>query len=265
MKLNYLLDKIQQADIQDKPFPHLEIKDFLQPAHLVLFTDNDQIHFPPVQNISQLTIELAKRNYKVQGFPGCTTKLKEYLYGVPKGKTVEGWGICYRLFKYKNSLLQKLMSFLNSEEWHNAIKRKFSIVADTTCFSAIQKQLTGYEISPHPDIRAKCVTYLLNVNSAAYTGGDTSLFRFKREHRHVYDFWGKNEHLNRFWVPWDWCTAVKTIKENNTLLLFPTSNYSLHGIKLNYDHLIAQRTQIYGNLMYNNPIKTKHIGYEVCL
>lgn len=263
MKLSYLLEKINNAPIIQYPFPHLWIENFLQPAHLELLLSNYQLHFPPVNGLAELHKTLITLDYKIQSFPGCASSIEDYLNGKPTNKTVEGWGLCYRLNKIHNELIQKLISFLNSKEWHQSIKNKFEIKAETTCFSAIQKQLDKYEISPHPDVRSKAVTYLLSINSKEYTGQDTSLYIY--DDPHIPEFFGKHEHLNRCWIPWGYARLVKEVVNTNTLLMFPTSNYSLHAVKLDYNDLVSQRTQIYGNLMYSNPIKTKHIGYERCL
>jgi hypothetical protein len=52
-------------------------------------------------------------------------------------------------------------------------------------------------------------------------------------------------------VPWDWCTTKIKTNTNNSIVLFSPSNESLHAVKLDYNHLNFQRTQIYGNLWYN--------------
>ena len=67
------------------------------------------------------------------------------------GDPIEGFGITYRLQKYTNPDISNLMEFLNGREFANALKRKFEIDGWTTTniISAIQKNLTKYEISPH--------------------------------------------------------------------------------------------------------------------
>ncbi len=42
------------------------------------------------------------------------------------------------------------------------------------------------------------------------------------------------------------------MSENNSMILFHPDNNpaTMHAIRLNYNHLKYQRTQIYGNLMY---------------
>lgn len=46
------------------------------------------------------------------------------------------------------------------------------------------------------------------------------------------------------------------MSENNSMVIFHPDNNppTLHAIRLNYNHLKYQRTQIYGNLMYKYPL-----------
>jgi len=76
------------------------------------------------------------------------------------------------------------------------------------------------------------------------------LLKFKDEYKFINEYWNDNPHLTRGWVKWDWCNIEKTVSKNNSIVLFKPSNYSLHWVKLDYDHLPQQRTQIYGNLMF---------------
>ena len=54
------------------------------------------------------------------------------------------------------------------------------------------------------------------------------------------------------------------MSENNSMLIFHPDNNppTLHAIRLNYNHLKYQRTQIYGNLMYDNPPYIKPSNYK---
>ena len=80
---------------------------------------------------------------------------------------VEGFGLAMRLRKIREPLLERLVAFLNGERFQCVLAAKFDVVRPTRIETAIQKYLTGYEISPHPDIRSKCLTYLLNINTHA--------------------------------------------------------------------------------------------------
>ena len=45
---------------------------------------------------------------------------------------------------------------------------------------------------------------------------------------------------------------LKTSTQNNSIVIFMPSDRTLHAVKATYDHLLTQRTQIYGNLWYDN-------------
>lgn len=120
--------------------------------------------------------------------------------------------------------------------------------------TVFQKYLHGYEISPHPDVRKKAATYMLNLNPYADSEKSdihTHLLKFSKGKSHILDFWKNNLEIDRCWVPWDWCESVIQTTKNNSIILFAPSDDTMHAIKLNYDHLKFQRTQIYGNLWYN--------------
>jgi hypothetical protein len=144
---------------------------------------------------------------------------------------------------------------MNSHRFHEALVQKFNITDETRVLTAIQKNLTMYEISPHPDINEKALTYLLNINrddECEEMEIHTHLLRFKEEYTAVEDFWENAPSIKRCWVPWGWCETVKTISKNNSIVMFQPNSKpaSLHAIKLDYDHFQSQRTQVYGNLMY---------------
>lgn len=265
IKFNYILDKIEKSEYINYPFPHLDIKNFLSDEHLKIIMNDDQIHFNNLDNDDELYKKLINNGWKIQGFPGCTNdwnKYKKQLYDKNKEnkenikEPVENIGITFRLHKYNNLFIKELIEFMNSEIFHETLKKKFNIVEETKIISAIQKNLSGYEISPHPDIRQKCLTYLLNINKnddIKTLDCHTHLLEFKNDYKFIENFWHNNKNIERCWVPWNWCNSVKTMNENNSIIIFsPNDNPpTLHAIKLKYNHLKFQRTQIYGNLMYN--------------
>ena len=129
---------------------------------------------------------------------------------------------------------------------------KFDLKFETSIVTAIQKNLSHYEISPHPDVREKGLTYLLNINKDSSIDNEpvhTHLLKFKKEWEFIYDYWKTNLSENRCWVPWDWCKTEKITNKNNSIVIFSPDIDTLHGVKLNYDHTKFQRTQLYGNLM----------------
>ena len=122
--------------------------------------------------------------------------------------------------------------------------------------------MTGETISPHPDIRKKALTYMLNINLRHVEGCGTYFMKFKPEWEHIYDFWKSESRVDRCWVPWDWCDTVFTQLENNSITIFAPGDKSLHAVKLNYDHLKTQRTQVYGNLWWNNKPKVAPLTWQ---
>ena len=156
---------------------------------------------------------------------------------------------------------------MNGSEFHRALRQKFGITKETTIISAIQKNLTGYEISPHPDIRQKSLTYLLNINNNSEIEKldcNTHLLEFKEPYKYIQEYWEKNKGVNRCWIPWEWYDTIKKTSENNSMVIFkPDDNpATLHAIRLNYDHLKYQRTQIYGNLMFKHPPTPKPSSHK---
>ncbi|MEO1016404.1 MAG: hypothetical protein AAFY56_01740 [Pseudomonadota bacterium] len=261
---DYLVSKIKNADFLSDPFPHLLIEDFLSDDHLELLLSDTQVQRPPVETTEDLISDLLEVGYNVQPFPGCTTSVQEYLdcfnknsWPVDEGY-LEGFGLTFRLKNFWSDEVRKLIDFLNSKPFHDALKDKFAIKRPNRVETAIHKYLSGYEISPHPDLRAKCLTYLLNINttpSAKDIDIHTHLLKFKPSKEYIYNFWEHNPEFDTSWVPWDWCETTKKIADNNTIVLFAPSNRTLHAVKLRYDHRAFQRTQIYGNLWYDDAPK----------
>ena len=260
-EFDYLLARISDAPFLERPFRHLLIEDFLSPGHLERVTRCSQLALPPQQSSEALIAALEEAGFGVQAFPGCTTDVADYLrrlerndWPVDKAK-LEGYGLTFRLNRIDEPLLARLVAFLNGDAFHKALEAKFGIRRPNRIETAVQKYLAGYEISPHPDIRSKCLTYLLNINTnpqADRAAIHTHLLSFKPEWAFIYDYWETHPQYDRCWVPWDWCTTEKTVSANNSVVLFHTHERSLHAIKLRYDHTRYQRTQIYGNLWYTD-------------
>lgn len=232
-EFDYLLKRIKDSEINVEPFIHLEIDNFLSPEHLSLILTDDQIHFPPVNGGPRnLVNELTLRGYNAVRFPGCLTSLDDYLKKLvsnvpPSNDVTEGFGMAFRLKTYKSQFLKRLMNFFNSPAFRNALLNKFQIKnKDVRILSAVQKYLTGYEISPHCDIRQKCMTYLLNINrddNISEYDIHTHLLKLKPTYEEAYDFWKNHTDVNRCWVPWSWCDTVKKVRKNNTIVIFPPS------------------------------------------
>jgi hypothetical protein len=260
----YLIEKLEKAEFISEPFDHLEIENFLSEEHFNIINSDSQIHFEEQSSHNQLRETLKSKSYKPIPFPGCTTNEDEYYELLNTNRlseikeanpesTIDGLGIAYNLVDIKNSFIKDLIEFLNSPIFQGTLRSKFGINNQTYITTRIQKYVTGYEISPHPDTRRKALTYLLNINKDDSAEGldiHTGLLKFKDDYSFIADYWDKNPNKDRSWVRWDWCNIEKTISKNNSIVLFKPSNYSLHCVKLDYDHLPLQRTQIYGNLMF---------------
>ena len=268
-EFDYILTKIRDAEFINEPFLHLEIKKFLSNEHLRMILQDKQIHFNETSNDEELYKTLTNNSYSIQKFPGCVNNWEDYVNRTNyiTADPVEGIGITFRLTKYQNNKNEELIKFMNSDKFHQVLKDKFDIIEETRIITAIQKNLDDYEISPHPDVRQKALTYLLNINKNDYVQNydiHTHLLTFKSDYKWVEDYWENNTKYNRCWVPWDWCNTEKKCRSNNTLLIFkPTSKpATMHAVKLKYNHNKFQRTQIYGNLMYENAPWTSSMTYK---
>ncbi|QPN65184.1 hypothetical protein H8F25_16425 [Synechococcus sp. CBW1004] len=222
-----------------------------------------QINLPRSTGDVELLGSLSDAGYEAIEFPGCTTDEKTYLSWRSRKNiqecgnvtTCEGFGITYRMRKIESSLLTSLVHFFGSEYFFSSCAKKFDVNYGLTFRdSGLHKYLDGYEISPHPDIRRKALTYMVNINPS----GDSELINyhtqymvFKDEFRYIQCYWEGNPMQDRCWVPWDWCNTVFRQTKNNSIIIFAPTNSSLHAIKASYDHLRTQRTQLYGNLWFH--------------
>jgi hypothetical protein len=258
---DYLLDKIVSAPFVEFPFKHIYLDDFLSDEHFNHVVNTKQINLPQSKSTEQLIDLLLGNKYSPVSFPGCTADINEYITWFNSDRTtrfktnlIEGRGMAMRMVSYEDQLLSELVSFLNSDIFHSTIKKKFDKTSSTRIETAIQKYLTGYEISPHMDIRRKCLTYMVNINPGVGSEDlkiHTHYLTFKKEYSQLYDFWKNNNDIDRCWVPWEWCTSELTQTKNNSMIMFAPSNDTLHAVKADYNHLDIQRTQIYGNLWYD--------------
>lgn len=270
-EFDYLLDRVRDAEWVSEPFPHLEIYPFLSDEHLHDLVTDPDVTLPPFNSSRHLIKTLMTRGYEVQQFPGSITSIPTYLEELEKLpchsreesialNEMVGRGLTMRLKETKSDVsgsktYSRLLAFMNSEDWRDALLNKFNITRETTIFSAIQKYLKKYIISPHPDHKTKALTYVMNINrdeeAAARAEAGTNLFAIDPNNQWVERVW-KNCTFERAWIPWQWARRAKTINENNNMLVFSPHESSLHGIHLDYDHLQWQRTQLYGNAFYRH-------------
>ena len=256
----YILEKISGAKIRPSPFPHIKVSDFLTPKHLRDIVTAPEIDIKDCEDVEDLKRRVESLGWKIQPFPGCTADWGDYVKERRGERSVAGNGTCtsrgvaWRLSR-PSPTLSGLLAFMRSQRFHSCIRMKFGLRNGTKILSAAQKYLTGYEISPHPDIRSKALTYLLNIfPDPDLEEADclTQLCSLKSEHEHIALRWQSDPSSKRSWIPWDHCDVEDVIRENNTLLMFAPMSMppSLHAVKLDYDDLKSQRTQVYGNLFY---------------
>jgi hypothetical protein len=265
-RFDYVLGKIGAAPFRDAPFRHLWIEDLFSPADIAAITAAEQIRLPELPDDRALIAVLQERGYKAIQFPGTTTDLETYLAWHGSGqrqdgvnnRNCEGFGVTFRLQAPEpGSILAELSAFITSSIFWEALAARFGIdLAAVRRDAGIQKYLDGYEISPHPDVRAKALTFMANINPAPDSellDFHTHYMRFKRRHDAVRVGWESDLTRDRGWVSWDWCETAMQQRANNSMVIFAPSNDTLHAVRARYDHLKTQRTQCYGNLWFIAP------------
>lgn len=270
-EFGYIIDKLRAASFRSDPFRHLVIDDLFTAEHFAAITTASEVARAPLSRTEDLIDDLEASGYRIQSFPGCTTSREEYLacynegaWPVDKG-LLEGFGLTMRLQQYETELLSQVVAFFNGDAFQTALAEKFGVERPTRVDTAIQKYMHGYEISPHPDVRRKALTYMININTSPASEAaaiHTHLLRFKPERAYVQSFWENNPKAERCWVPWDWCESVTETRANNSVVLFAPGCDTLHAVKLRYDHLAYQRTQIYGNLWYHDEPLAHQPSYQ---
>lgn len=262
-RFSYLTQKIKNSEFSLDPFQHIYIEDFFDNDDFKEIINCYEISAPNASSDQELIEGLKSRGYKVIDFPGCITDSDQYIkWHQTKDKIAkthsacEGFGMVLRLYEKKSRILIELEEYLLSDEFNEAISDKFGFcLRECKVDGGIQKYLDGYEISPHPDIRRKAATYMVNINpsdTSEMSDHHTHYLRFKPSKNYVSTFWQYNPDYDRDWVPWDWCETVKQQYKNNSIVIFSPSNDTMHAVKANYNHLVTQRTQLYGNLWYLN-------------
>jgi hypothetical protein len=258
-EFDYLLDKVRSAPFEEEPFQHLEIQNFLSEEHFHALTHEPQLDLPASRDAGDLIDRLERTGYTIIPFPGCVTSRREYLAWLEEKResrihaATESSGIVLRLTDYRSDLLKRFNAFLTSTQFQAMLSEKFGIDGQVQIDAGLQKYLHGYEISPHPDIRRKALTWMLNLNPAQNSeslGFHTHYLRLKPQWRFVTEFWKGNPDIDRDWLPWSWCETVKQQCANNSIVIFSPADDTLHAVKADYDHLTTQRTQFYGNLWY---------------
>ena len=263
MQLKYLLDKITSAPFIESPFKHIEIKDFFSAEHFKEIIESSDINIDPASNDNDLFSILFEKNYKIIKHAGCIEEKDAYIKWHKKKKidhrkktSNSGFGLALRLEKTKSNIINDLMTFLDSSNFIQCVTEKFNLDHNACKYdNGIHKYLDGYEISPHPDIRRKALTFMVNINPNDKSEDfeiHTSYMKFLKEWKYVQEFWSGRPDYDRCWVPWDWCKTVKQQRSNNSIVIFQPADDTIHAIKADYNHLDFQRTQLYGNFFYHD-------------
>jgi len=199
-EFNYLLEKIMDAPFVDNGFPYLYIEDWFEQEHFDLITQAQQIDLPEYETTEEMIKDLQNNHYAPVVFPGTVTDIQQYLKWFHdrnvKGPShahglLEGFGLVFRMNEYKEPKLKDLVEFLNSKQFLSSLMKKFNKSGQTRVETAIQKYLTGYEISPHPDIRKKCLTYMVNINpnnDIDNLNTHTHFMKFKKEKEYIPEY-----------------------------------------------------------------------------
>ena len=260
-RFNYILYKLKKVKFRYVPFKHIEINNLFKDKDFKDIINSKDIGIPKKINSKTLINCLFENGYKCINFPGSVTSVSAYLNWRKNKKkqkynnsSCEGFGMTFRLKRAETDIIIELMEFLASKEFQKTLSKKFNInLKEVTYDQGIQKYLDGYEISPHPDLRKKALTFMININTSEKSSEEnyhTQYLEFKNNRRYVQEYWKGNPYAERCWIPWDWCITKKKQNFNNSIVIFSPSFDTLHAIKANYLHFKNQRTQIYGNLWY---------------
>ena len=168
---DYLLEKINSSKIEKIPFDAIYIENFFSDEHFEAIINDSGINLNKTKDDESLFAEVFRSGYKIIDFPGCISSEKEYInwhshksLDTRSNSSCESFGLTVRLMDKKSDLLQTVDNFFNSHKFREVLASKFSINLDDVYFdNGIQKYFDGYEISPHPDIRRKSLTYMLNI------------------------------------------------------------------------------------------------------
>lgn len=261
-RFDYVLDKISSAPIETDPFEHIYVENLFSEEDFREIVTASEINLVQHKDDESLFDGLFANGYQIINFPGCITEKDTYIRWhknrdralVVNNDACEGFGITLRLMQAKTPVLLELREFINGKSLQQCLADKYGLSLEQCTYDCgIQKYLDGYEISPHPDIRRKALTYMVNINPGVNTEGrnhHTHYMRFTDSRKYVETFWQGNPKSDRCWVPWDWCTTAKEQRINNSLVIFQPANNTMHAVKASYDHLQGQRTQLYGNFWY---------------
>ena len=273
----YLLEKINQTEVIKDPFEFLYIENFIDQESFFEIISLKEFNTKG-KSFHDLKKSFANHYWEKQAHPGTFGSMKDYeiwrrknkfnesdIQGFTANDLCEAGGIAFRLKKLP-PLIKDLVELFHSSQFEECIRKKFGILdVPIKIDTGIQKYLTGYEISPHPDTREKALTWMLNLNTEQQVNQNyhTQFLKLKKDYEYIYSIWNSNSKIQRHWLPWSWCETVFKQNANNSISIFSPSNYSLHGVKARYNDLNHQRTQLYGNFWYQKEFaKYRSLSYK---
>lgn len=267
----YLIEKINNTNFTSSPFKFLYIEDFLHRDDFDNMLACNQFADTNCSTPIELLETLKDRGWQSVRHPGTFINEKDYLLwrqnhqidsksiisgDVALTNLCEGSGFALRL-KKQPPLISELLDLFRSSQFIDCVHQKFSLDGSLDTYmidTGIQKYLNGYEISPHPDIREKALTWMLNLNSnsSELENYHTHFSEFKPNKSYIYELWDHYPDIQRQWIPWDWTDTTFMQNKNNSITIFSPSNKSLHAVRAIYNDLNNQRTQLYGNIWYED-------------
>lgn len=258
-----VLQAIRRAPILRDPFPHIYVKEIFQPAFFRQLLD----------------AIAAKAVFEPAVYPGVSVDLKAenfHDHGLACANAQEVPELArLRAFLKSNAFSRTLLErFADPTAWGergSAIPpEKHKFFADgrddfTTVFD-LHKDLPGYEITPHPDVEEKIITFLfyLTPNDDLSRFG-TMLCRPKPEH--LADIAGRTEPrrdgliarltrsavgrygLDQVWLPWEWFEIAKIAEARaNSFVAFAPNAESYHAVRMNIppEHPLQDRLTLRG-------------------
>ena len=270
---SYLANKIIKSDFSEKPFKHIYIENFLHEKHFKAIIESNEIESPKnIKNDKELIYGLYDKGFSPINFPGSAKNSSEYLEWrknrnniKPKHSACEGFGFVLRLHKIETPIILSLNEYIRGEQFNKVLAEKFDLNENKLIQDGgIQKYLDGYEISPHADTRSKALTFMVNINpsdESEIMNHHTKYMKLVKKRDYVQKFWEGNPEIDREWLPWNWLTTEKTQNKNNSIVIFSPNNDTFHAVLADYNHLITQRTQLYGNLWFDKK-HSKTINWE---
>ena len=245
--MEYIFQKINDVKIISKPFPHIIIEDFFDEEFI-----NELINSIKIDNINEI-----KSKYHEVIYPGAIDK-KLSLTTRPTGS-----GLVYALNK---SILDKHEIFVNlleSDGFKQVLFDKFNIPKEIDGWNVYQinKDLNGYEISPHPDVTGKIITWQCNItndNTLDNYNLSTRLHTIKPEYKDELNKITSDKNP-RPWGKWEWFDeGISVPYKENAFFAFAPSNISHHSVILdNYPQDRSQRTMMRGFIVDNRLLEKK--------